>query len=111
MRQLAYRSFGAAGGDGPSEAQMSAVDREVRRLLDEGLVVERSMFGTERYLMPAAPAAVGPAPTTLQCLDCDLLWVSEEGAPHPDCWSCGKPGLVVVLRPRRPARQRSGASR
>jgi hypothetical protein len=112
VRQLAYLSYGIRRGeDAPSEAQLSAVDREVRRLLDEELLVERSVFGDERYLLPAAPAALGPEPMTLQCLDCDLLWVSEDGAPHRECWSCGEPGLVVVLRPRRPARQRSSASR
>jgi hypothetical protein len=74
---------------------MSRVDRAVRRLLDDGRVVELTMFGTERYLLPAVRALRGAEPTTLQCLDCDLRWVSEEGAPHPLCWSCNEPGQVV----------------
>src|SRR5262245_46928270 len=95
VRQLAYTSYGASGGDGPSEAQMSAVNRVVRRLLDEQRVVERTMYGTERYLLPASPPAPGPGPRLMQCLDCDLRWVSEEGAPHILCWKCGEVGQPV----------------
>jgi hypothetical protein len=73
---------------------MSAVNREVRRLLDEDRVVERTVFGAERYLLRASPRVLESEPTTLQCIDCDLRWVSEEGAPHLLCWSCGELGQV-----------------
>lgn len=110
VRQLAYLSYG--GDDGPSEAHMSLVDRAVRRLLDEDRVVERTMFGTERYLLPASPAVRGAEPTILQCLDCDVRWVSEEGAPHLLCWSCGEPGSLSskISRDRgsRPTARRRG---
>src|SRR5215475_14584 len=91
--QLAYLAGGAGrDDDGPTEADRSAVDGVVRQLLDEGRIVERTMLGTERYLFPAAVAAPGPAPRTMECTACDLRWVSEDGAPHPLCWSCGQPG-------------------
>jgi hypothetical protein len=99
--QLAYQVYGIDRGDGPSEAHLWAVDQAVARLLDDGLVVERTMLGTQRYLFPASPSMLGSGARTLQCLDCDLLWVSEEGAPHLLCWSCGEPGLAVALRTRR----------
>jgi hypothetical protein len=97
--QLAYLA-GGAGNDGPSEADRSAVGRVVRRLLDDGRIVERTMLGTERYLFPASVGAPGPAPRTLECTACDLRWVSEEGAPHPSCWSCGEPGRSAKARTR-----------
>jgi hypothetical protein len=99
--QLAYLAGGVGRGDGPSDADARAVDREVRRLLDEGRIVERTSLGTERYLFPATIAVPGPAPLTLECVDCDLRWVSEEGAPHPLCWSCGEPGRPAKARPAR----------
>jgi len=111
VRQLAYLSYGVGRENGPSDAQLSAVDREVRRLLDEDRVVERTMFGTERYLLPALPPMVGPEPTTLQCIECDLRWVSEEGAPHLLCWSCGEPGENVKPSSGRPSRERSQTPR
>lgn len=107
VRQLVYLSYGAGGEDGPTDAQVSAVDREVRRLLDEDRVVERSVFGTERYLFPAWPAVLGPEPPMLQCVECDLRWHSEEGAPHLLCWSCGEPGQIVKAAPSRAPRRRS----
>jgi hypothetical protein len=106
VRQLVYLSYGPGGEDGPSEAQIAAVHREVRRLLDEDLVVERAVFGTERYLLPAWPAAATSESVAMQCLDCDLRWVSEEGAPHLLCWSCGEPGQVVEPSYRRVPRRR-----
>jgi hypothetical protein len=103
-------TYGARGEDGPSEAQVSAVDRVVRRLMDEERVVERTMFGTERYLLPASPAMPRPNAPTLQCVDCDLQWASEEGAPHLLCWSCGDPGQPVDPWPRRTRERRSARS-
>ena len=99
--QLAYQCYDIGREAGPSEAQLAAVDRVVRRLLDDGHVVERPMLGTQRCLFPASPAVPGSAQRMLACLDCDLVWVSEEGAPHPLCWSCDEPGQPVRLRPRR----------
>ena len=112
LRQLAYLTAGRRGEDGPSEAQLCAVDRTVRRLLDEERLVERSMFGDERYLMPALPAML-PArgAQTLQCEACDLQWVSEEGAPHRLCWSCGDPGEPVKALSVQPGGRRSPRSR
>ena len=107
--QLAYVTYGIDRKDGPSEAQIAAVRRAVGRLLREQRVVERVMFGTDRYILPATPpvsrhkqrrATTGTGPTneqTLQCVDCDIRWVSEERAPHRLCWSCGEPG-----KPARP---------
>lgn len=111
--QLAYLSYGLDRKDGPSEAQIAAVRRAVSRLLQEERVIERVMFGTDRYILPATPAASRPKPrrsTTgadltnqqaLQCVDCDIRWVSEEGAPHRLCWSCGEPGKPARLHARR----------
>jgi hypothetical protein len=109
LRQLVYLSYGRGGEDGPSEAQIAAVEREVRVLLDEDRVVERAVFGTERYLLPAWPAALTSESTAMQCLDCDLRWVSEEGAPHLHCWSCGEPGQVMEPSYRRMPRRRPPA--
>jgi hypothetical protein len=100
---LAYLTCGINREDGPSEAQIAAVRRTLGRLLQEERVIERVMFGTDRYILPANPPAWRPKrrrPTktdlinqqTLQCVDCDLRWVSEERAPHRLCWSCGEPG-------------------
>ena len=91
VTQLAYLAYGINRGDGPSPAQLSAVRDAVDQLIAEERVVERTMLGTDRYILPASPA-VQVEHETLQCLDCDTRWVSEEGAPHPDCWSCGKAG-------------------
>jgi hypothetical protein len=103
--QLAYQCFDIDREVGPTEAQLAAVDRAVRRLLDEGDLVERAMLGTQRCLFPASPAVPGSAQRMLACLDCDLVWVSEEGAQHPLCWSCDEPGQPVRLRKSRaPAR-------
>jgi hypothetical protein len=101
VRQLVYASYGAGGEDGPTQAQVAAVEREVRLLLEADLVVERAVFGAERYLLPAWPAALTSESTAMQCLECDLRWVSEEGAPHLLCWSCGEPGQVVDAPNRR----------
>jgi hypothetical protein len=101
--QLAYHCYDIDREAGPTEAQLAAVDRAVRRLLDDGDVVERAMLGTQRCLFPASPAVPGSAQRLLACLDCDLVWVSEEGAPHPLCWSCDEPGQPVRLRKSRPA--------
>jgi hypothetical protein len=107
--QLAYVTYGIDRKHGPSEAQIAAVRSTVGRLLREERVVERAVFGTDRYILPATPtvsrpkqrtAATGTDVTeqhTLQCVDCDIRWVSEEGAPHRLCWSCGEPG-----KPARP---------
>jgi hypothetical protein len=78
-------------------------------LIEEDRVAERAVYGTERYLLPAWPAALTSESTALQCLECDLRWVSEEGAPHLLCWSCGEPGQVVEPSYRRKPRRRSGA--
>ena len=115
IAQLAYLIYGSDHQDGPSEAQIAAVRNAVSRLLQEERVIERVMFGTDRYILPASPAAsrakqrrstASTALTsqqTLQCVDCDIRWVSEEGAPHRLCWSCGEPG-----KPARPyARRRA----
>jgi hypothetical protein len=99
--QLAYLACGVGRDGGPSEAHLRAVDREVRRLLDTGRVIERTMLGTERYLFPATAAEPGPAPSALECVQCDLRWVSEEGAPHPLCWSCDQPGRPAKARTAR----------
>jgi hypothetical protein len=114
IRQLAYLTFGTDREDGPSEAQIAAVRRAVSRLLRDERVIERVMFGTDRYILPATPPASRPKrrrstagadhmnQQTLQCAECDTRWVSEEGAPHRLCWSCGEPG-----KPARPyARKR-----
>jgi hypothetical protein len=112
VRQLAYLTSVGRGDDGPSEAHVGAVDRTVRRLLDEERLVERSMFGTERYLLPASPAMpTSPGSQTLQCEACDLQWVSEEGAPHRLCWSCGDPGQPVRALVGHPGGRRSPRSR
>jgi len=109
VQQLAYATYGIDRENGPSEAQITAVRRAVGRLLREERVVERVMFGTDRYILPATPPAARPKrrramagtgltnQQTLQCVDCDIRWVSEEGAPHRLCWSCGEPG-----KPARP---------
>ena len=91
VTQLAYLVHGLGRGDGPTPAQLTAVRRAVDRLLAEERVVERVMLGTDRYILPASPS-VRLDHETLQCLDCDTRWVSEEGAPHPNCWSCGEAG-------------------
>jgi hypothetical protein len=96
IRQLAYATFAPDRGEAPTEGQLASVRRVVDRLLREERVVERVMLGIERYILPAQPS-VATTHQTLQCLDCDVRWVSEEGAPHPDCWSCGRPG-----RPAKP---------
>lgn len=114
IRQLAYLTYGVNREDSPSEAQIAAVRRAVSRLLQEERVIERVMFGTDRYILPATPPASRPKrrrlttgadqtiQQTLQCVECDIRWVSEEGAPHRHCWSCGEPG-----KPARPyARKR-----
>jgi hypothetical protein len=115
IRSLAYRVFGGDREQGPTEAQLETVRRAVDELIAEERVVERIVLGTERYILPAiapvprsdqvrTPAAAQLARQhILQCLDCDLRWVSEEGAPHPLCWSCGRPGTPA----RAPRRQRS----
>jgi hypothetical protein len=112
IAQLAYLTHRVSGPDGPSEAHVAAVRRAVGTLLREERVVERVMFGTDRYILPATPPAPGPRQRrsttdltnqqTLQCVDCDIRWVSEEGAPHRLCWSCGEPG-----RPARPYARRA----
>ncbi len=114
--QLAYRAYGINREDGPSEAQIAAVRRAVSRLLQEERVIERVMFGSDRYILPARPPTSRPKTRrsttsgadfanqqTLQCVDCDLRWVSEEGAPHRLCWSCGEPGKPARLHPRKRA--------
>ena len=111
IRSLAYGIYGID----PTEAQLLTVRRAVEDLIAAERVVERVMLGTERYILPA----IAPVPRTeqpaaapsarqhmLQCLDCDLRWVSEEGAPHPLCWSCGQPGTPAA----RPRRRTSGVS-
>src|SRR5258706_16409304 len=60
ITQLAYLTSGIARMDGPSEAQVAAVRRAVGRLLREERVVERVMFGTDRYILPATPPASRP---------------------------------------------------
>jgi hypothetical protein len=115
IAQLAYLTHRVGGADGPSEAHLAAVRRAVGTLLEEERVVERVVFGTDRYILPATAAVPGPRrrrsatgaeiadQQTLQCVDCDIRWLSEEGAPHRLCWSCGEPG-----RPARPyARRRA----
>jgi len=106
VRQLAYAAYGPDRGDGPSETQLAAVRRIVDRLLREERVVERVMLGTDRYILPARPS-VATTQQMLQCLDCDLRWVTEEHAPHPHCWSCGRPGLPTrpYVRTRVPGRR------
>jgi hypothetical protein len=100
--QLAYQCYDLGREAGPTEGQLAAIDRAVRLLLDDGRVVERPMLGTQRCLFPASPVVAGSAQRMLACLDCDLFWVSEEGAPRPLCWSCDEPGQPVRLRkPRR----------
>ena len=113
VRQLAYLTYGVGREDAPTEAQLMAMHRTVRRLLAEGRVVERPMFGVDRYVLPATPpfpremyrhSPSGPnrgERQTLQCLGCDVRWVSEEGAPHRLCWSCGEPGTPAKVRRRR----------
>ncbi len=113
IAQLAYLLYGTDRGDVPSEAQIAVVRNAVSRLLLEERVIERVMFGTDRYILPASPAVsrakqrrstANTALTsqqTLQCADCDIRWVSEEGAPHRLCWSCGEPG-----KPARPYARR-----
>ena len=96
VRQLAYATHGREID--PTESQLAAVRRAVDRLLEAGRVVERVMLGTDRYILPANPS-VATRQRILQCLACDLRWVSEERAAHPHCWSCGQPG-----RPARPYR-------
>jgi hypothetical protein len=109
VSQLAYLIYGVGRGDGLSDAQVAAVDRAVRRLLDDERVVERAMLGTERYLFPASPVMRGSALQTLECLDCDLRWVSEQGAPHLHCWSCGEPGKPATSRTGRRLTRLTGA--
>lgn len=108
IRQLAYRAYGVARLEVPTEAQLVAVRRAVRRLVDEGRVLERVMFGTDRYIVAATPPV--PRPRTrvnlavrqvLQCRACDLRWVSERSAPHRLCWSCGEPGTPARRAPSR----------
>jgi hypothetical protein len=115
IRSLAYRVYGGDREQGPTEAQLEVVRRAVDELIAAELVVERVVLGTGRYILPAIAPVPGsdqvrtPAAAQLarqhilQCLDCDLRWVSEEGAPHPLCWSCGQPGTPA----RAPRRQRS----
>lgn len=97
VRQLAYQIYAVHRGDTPTDAQLLAVEQAVERLRADERVVERAMFGTERYLFPAT-APMPRSGLTLECLDCDLQWVSEEGAPHRLCWSCGEPGTPARLR-------------
>lgn len=104
IAELAYLTYGIGRTDGPSGAQIEAVRRAVDRLLQEERVIERVMFGTDRYILPATPPASRPkrrrlstgtdlaSQQTLQCVACDIRWVSEERAPHRLCWSCGEPG-------------------
>ena len=111
--QLAYLIYGSNHQDGPSEAQIAVVRNAVSRLLQEERVIERAMLGTDRYILPASPAAsrakqrrstasaVCRQPQTLQCVDCDIRWVSEEGAPHRLCWSGGEPGTPARPYARR----------
>ena len=112
IRQLAYLTHGIDREDGPSEAHIAVVRRIVSRLLQEDRVIERVMFGTDRYILPAMPAVSRPKrrSTTgadpanqqaLQCVDCDIRWVSEEGAPHRLCWYCGEPGKPARLYARK----------
>lgn len=58
VRQLAYLAYGVGRGETPTEAQIVTVRRAVRRLIAEERVVERVMFGTDRYILPAAPRCV-----------------------------------------------------
>lgn len=114
VRQLAYLTYGIGRGDAPTEAQIASVHRAVRRLLAEERVVERVMFGVDRYILPAEPRAPRPKlrrtangidpmrRQALECRDCNLRWVSEEGAPHRLCWSCGEPGQPPTRRARQP---------
>jgi hypothetical protein len=113
VRQLAYRTYGVGRLDTPTESQLVAVRRAVRRLLAEERVVERTVFGTDRYIFAATPRERRPhrpRPSnatdltqrqTLQCVDCDLRWVSEQGAPHRLCWQCGEPGTPTRTHRRR----------
>ena len=104
ITQLAYLAHGTGREDGPSEARLAAVRRAVSRLLQEERVVERVMFGTDRYILPAntpASSAGLASQETLQCVDCDVRWVSEQGAPHRCCWSCGEPGRPARANARR----------
>src|SRR5262245_7940645 len=48
--QLAYQCYDVGREAGPTEAQLAAVDRAVRLLLDDGRVVERTMLGTQPCL-------------------------------------------------------------
>jgi hypothetical protein len=90
VRQLAYATYGREID--PTEAQLATVRSVVDRLLEAGRVVERVMLGTDSYILPAKPH-MATRQQILQCLKCDLRWASEERAPHPYCWSCGRPGL------------------
>lgn len=112
ISQLAYLTYGIDREDGPSEAQTAAVRRAVGRLLREERVIERVVFGTDRYILPSTPRASGPRQRrststglsdqqTLQCTDCDIRWVSEERAPHRLCWTCGEPGKPARIYARR----------
>jgi hypothetical protein len=113
VRQLAYQTYGIGRLDAPTESQLVAVRRAVRRLLAEERVVERTVFGTDRYIFPATPRERRPnrpRPSrganlmqrqTLQCLGCNLRWVSEQGAPHRLCWQCGEPGQPISTHRRR----------
>jgi hypothetical protein len=121
---LTYLSYAIPRGEAPTDAQVAAVRRVVGQLLAEGRLVERVMLGTDRYLLPAtAPvprsrprglsarnAARNVAPQqALQCVACDLRWISEEYAPHRLCWSCGEPGQparLVSAGRHRPAQER-----
>lgn len=115
ITELAYLTSGVGRMDAPTEAHIAAVRRAVDMLLREERVVERVMFGADRYILPATPSASRPrqrrstngtrpaSQQALQCVTCDIRWVSEEGAPHRLCWSCGEPG-----KPARPyARKRA----
>ncbi len=114
IAQLAYLIYGSDRKEGPpSEAQVAAVRNAVSRLLQEERVIERVMLGTDRYILPANPpasrhhqrrstaSAALASQQTLQCVDCDIRWVSEEGAPHRLCWSCGEPGTPARPYARR----------
>src|SRR5262249_42690966 len=93
---------------GPSDAHVSAVDRAVRQLIEDDRVVERTMLGTRRYLFPASPAVRGSTVQFLGCFDCDLRWVSELGAPHVHCWSCGEQGRPITSHTGRIRSGRAG---
>ena len=112
VRGLAYLSYGIGRYDAPTEAQIESVQRAVRRLLAEERVVERVMLGVDRYILPAEARVPRPkrrrnangtdhmGRQALECRHCDLRWVSEEGAPHRLCWSCGEPGTPPARRSR-----------